>query len=357
MDLNVLNQRFNDAKGLYFAAIRIPGEENIIFFYSTKAPELKSIFPSPDSKLSFVIAPYGSGELGFVLEPECLVVNDEFKKGDLNKLKSNTQEENSPHNISFNKEEYMHYVQQSVNEIKSGKLKKTVAARCESVNLGKNFSYAEFFKSLCEKYPDACIYHYTTPEGISWTGATPEKLFSVRADIVRTVALAGTLPADTELNWTEKEKEEQSQTAKFIKEVFNNFKLKGLKESPVKTINAGNVNHLISEFEWKRTAETGINIFKKLLAKLNPTPAVCGYPQLEAASFISLNEKMERRFYSGFVGIMNTNELNLFVNLRCMESGKSSTILYAGAGITKDSNPENEWNETAGKMNTIRSLL
>jgi isochorismate synthase len=45
------------------------------------------------------------------------------------------------------------------------------------------------------------------------------------------------------------------------------------------------------------------------------------------------------------------------VNLRCMEIGNEKAILYAGAGITQDSNPQAEWEETERKMQTMLSVL
>jgi isochorismate synthase len=80
-------------------------------------------------------------------------------------------------------------------------------------------------------------------------------------------------------------------------------------------------------------------------------------PQFEASLFISQNEQLERRFYSGFIGLLKPKETHLYVNLRCMELGATQALLYAGAGITEDSNPEDEWNETQRKMNVLGRLI
>jgi isochorismate synthase len=37
--------------------------------------------------------------------------------------------------------------------------------------------------------------------------------------------------------------------------------------------------------------------------------------------------------------------------------GEGKALLYAGAGITEDSNPTAEWEETKRKMETLGSLL
>ena len=50
-------------------------------------------------------------------------------------------------------------------------------------------------------------------------------------------------------------------------------------------------------------------------------------------------------------------ETNLYVNLRCLELSADAAILYAGAGITIDSEPEKEWQETELKMQTVSAAL
>ena len=48
---------------------------------------------------------------------------------------------------------------------------------------------------------------------------------------------------------------------------------------------------------------------------------------------------------------------SLFVNLRCMKLDKGKARLFIGGGITKDSNPADEWQETVNKSHTIKSVL
>ncbi|MBT8291401.1 MAG: chorismate-binding protein, partial [Muriicola sp.] len=46
-----------------------------------------------------------------------------------------------------------------------------------------------------------------------------------------------------------------------------------------------------------------------------------------------------------------------FVNLRCMELREDKAIIYVGGGITQDSDPEKEWQETIAKSRTILKVL
>jgi isochorismate synthase len=101
----------------------------------------------------------------------------------------------------------------------------------------------------------------------------------------------------------------------------------------------------------------------RFLYLLHPTPAVCGLPKNEALSFILEHEIHNREFYSGFLGPVNMtsgrgrNSSSLYVNLRCMKLRENTAILYAGCGITVESEPEKEWQETELKANTLLSVI
>lgn len=75
-------------------------------------------------------------------------------------------------------------------------------------------------------------------------------------------------------------------------------------------------------------------------------------------TFLKENEGYDREFYAGYLGPVNiNNNICLFVNLRCMQLTGSEAILYAGAGVTADSVPENEWDETEIKLNTLLKVI
>ena len=95
-----------------------------------------------------------------------------------------------------------------------------------------------------------------------------------------------------------------------------------------------------------------------MLDLLHPTSAVCGMPKEFAKEFIRSHEKFDREFFSGYLGPVNLDEeTHLFVNLRCMQLNHSNATLYAGAGVTEDSIPHNEWVETQLKCDTLIDVL
>ena len=95
-----------------------------------------------------------------------------------------------------------------------------------------------------------------------------------------------------------------------------------------------------------------------MLDLLHPTSAVCGMPRVPAQDFISANEGMDRGLYSGYLGPVNLDgATHLYVNLRCMQICSRHIILYAGAGVTHNSNAEKEWDETTLKCQALLDII
>jgi len=91
---------------------------------------------------------------------------------------------------------------------------------------------------------------------------------------------------------------------------------------------------------------------------LHPTPAVAGQPKEDAIRFIKELEPHDREYYTGFLGPINKDrEIDLFVNLRCAKITPTSLSLYVGGGITLDSDPADEWDETRWKAESLLKIL
>ena len=196
-----------------------------------------------------------------------------------------------------------------------------------------------------------------------WIGATPELLISDSAKQFKTVSLAGTkaLSANqklSEIAWTQKEIEEQAFVSRYIINCFKKIRLREFHEHGPKTVQAGHLAHLKTEFvvDYKEVPSEGIA--DQMLTLLHPTSAVCGMPIEKAKPWLQEEEEYDRSFYSGFLGPVNIGEeTNLFVNLRCMRIDENSIRFYAGAGITEDSDPHKEFVETEMKMNVLRQQI
>ncbi len=259
--------------------------------------------------------------------------------------------------------EFCTLVDDAIAYIKSTGIKKIVASRATETPLSKNFNPVALFEALCNKYPHAFVSLVSIPNVGTWIGASPELLLSLKVTSLQTVALAGTqarpqnIPL-ADIKWGQKELEEQALVSDYIRDFFHDLGRRSFAEDGPHTVSAGTVVHLKTTFTVQDSTSQMLHLANQILHRLHPTSAVCGMPKQEALSFILEKEKYNRAFYSGFLGPVNLNkESHLFVNLRCMQLKRRSALLYIGAGITEDSIPAAEWDETVLKSKTLLSVL
>lgn len=253
------------------------------------------------------------------------------------------------------KNDFEKLVQKGINAINNKDFSKVVLSRTETLELSE-FNAVVTFEKLINTYRSAFCYCFFHPKIGFWFGATPEKLLQVKNNRFQTMALAGTQQfSDIEaVIWENKEKEEQQFVTDFILENLESVTSDIAISNPY-TYRAGNLLHIKTDIQGAINEDSAL---KKILDILHPTPAVCGLPKLAAKEFILANEGYDRTFYSGFLGELNSDGLtDLYVNLRCMEIKDNRAHLYMGCGITKDSTPEKEFEETVNKSMTMKKIL
>jgi isochorismate synthase len=265
------------------------------------------------------------------------------------------------HLIETDATQYQNLVEKGVGAIKKGTFQKVVLSRRQEVTLKGAWKITSLFIKLCNMYPDALVSVVFIPEVGLWVGASPEILVSLdKHNIFRTMALAGTQAYRSDMDilqavWTQKEIEEQALVSRYIINTFKKIRLREFEEDGPKTVRAGNLIHLRTDF-WVDLNEVEYpQLLTTMLRLLHPTSAVCGMPKPESLDFILKNEGYDREFYCGFLGQVNfQEETHIFVNLRCMQIvSPQKAYIYAGGGITAHSNPEKEWNETVHKTQTL----
>ena len=148
--------------------------------------------------------------------------------------------------------------------------------------------------------------------------------------------------------------EEQKYVQDYISKTCNDIGLR-TRKSKIYNKKAGKLVHICTDIKGTLNKDISLN---DLIGQLHPTPAVCGTPKDLSKEYILDKESYNRNFYTGFLGEINIeNKSNLYVNLRCLELEKDNINLYIGGGITKDSNAEDEWEETVNKAKTIKSVF
>lgn len=258
-----------------------------------------------------------------------------------------------------------HYVIDFANfhaQLVSGAFRKIVLARCADEESPDVIPPMQLFHRACMLYPRMFIALVSTPKSGCWLTATPEILLEGTTVAWRTIALAGTMKLEGEhlsgegetLTWSTKNIQEQRIVATYITECLERFTGEFHEEGP-RTVRAANLVHLRSDFTFSLPDNLHLG---DLLHTLHPTPAVCGLPKRDTFEFITHNEHTPRRYYSGFMGILDpAAETHLYVSLRCMNIEGNQYHLYAGGGLLKDSQEEQEWAETEAKLETMRRIL
>lgn len=330
---------------------RMPHEAEVWLVKSkSQAMEIVSLDTISDSK-GFILYPFRSHSSA----KSYFIPADTIKKITLEELANSTSPDNNWNIKEFTesdsylktKEEYCTNVAEAIKEISSGAIQKVVLSRKKAINNSAQ-NPLKIFHKLCLKYPAAFVSLVYIPGEVLWITATPELLLSAKGNKVSTVSLAGTKPTDSKEAWGEKEKVEQQIVTDYIYAILEK-RFKNIIVSGPDEVVAGNIKHLKTSF----SAELKNDMWE-LVSALHPTPAVCGIPQDSAKQFITQTENYDRRYYTGFLGPCNIGEqTNLFVNLRCAELFRDKVNLYIGGGITRDSIPEKEWEETELKSKTL----
>ncbi|WP_296705159.1 chorismate-binding protein, partial [Algoriphagus sp.] len=271
--------------------------------------------------------------------------------------------QNPEHDESQDKMHFMHLVEMGVQAILDGKMEKVVPARTKRIEIPGDFNLSLTLLSLMNTYPLAFINFFHIPQVGTWIGASPEILIETKGDIFYTMSLAGTQPAvgDNPLKtvaWTQKEIEEQALVSRYIVSCLKKIRLREYEEHGPKTVIAGNLLHLRSDFKIDMQATGFPQLGSIMLDLLHPTSAVCGMPRKESHEFLQAYEGFDRSFYAGFIGPVNIqDQTSIYVNLRTASLSEKQAILYAGAGVTEDSDPEKEWEETELKCQIIGKFI
>jgi len=354
-----------------------------VIYRKPKASEVKAILQNDDelnidldfSESGFVFSPFDVKEDSIIIpisKSETIKSSFSFEEGgtEISESKASKEDkEQKPFHINL--------VKKGIAAIEKGKFDKVVLSRVKTSKFHKKKVFAVFQK-LIKNYPSAFVYMWYHPKVGLWLGATPETLLKIEGRNFSIMALAGTQNYQSTLNvtWQEKELKEQQFVTDFI---LKNIKttIDNIQISDVQTVKSGNLLHLKTDIKG-HLKDKNVNL-KELLYSLHPTPAVCGSPKEKAMKFILKNENYDREFYTGFLGELNFDvdvkprignrnienrayalkqrSTQLYVNLRCMQIKEDKALIYVGGGITSDSNPELEWEETVLKSMVIKKAL
>ncbi len=242
--------------------------------------------------------------------------------------------------------------------LREGQVEKVVLARKAFVQMTYSASdIFHLFLKACQLYPRNFVALWRTAVSGTWLVATPELLLKQESDTFQTMALAGTRSIYEQdmldlSGWDDKNRYEQQMVADYISSILNDKANIIEKDGPYPS-QSGELLHLRTDFVFQTDLSIG-----EIVQSLHPTPAVCGFPKLDAYDKIVSLESIDRAYYAGFCGPINMNgNSSLYVTLRCMKFVQGGAYAYAGGGLLKESNASEEWTETCRKIETLLKIL
>lgn len=249
--------------------------------------------------------------------------------------------------------------------INKGEFKKIVLAREVCIELQNEPCATQMLNYLRNEYPTCYTFMVRLHRHATFLGCTPEKLVALRSTFILTDGLAGTISRgktateDTILERRLLQSDKDLIEHGFVVDAIGN-RLKDITHNINYPFQPGirkyqNVQHLYTPI----TASVNKHVSPlEIVEKLHPTPAVGGYPREQTLHQIQSLEKIDRGWYAGPVGWINTHGRGEFcVAIRSGLLQQGHARFFAGCGIVADSDPQSEWNETNLKLIPMISAL
>jgi len=249
--------------------------------------------------------------------------------------------------------------------LRAGDAAKVVLAREVLARGDGVVSAAMVARSLRAAYPSCFTYLITGADGTAFAGASPELLVrrsGLRAfsqPMAGSVARGATEAEDErlarELEDSAKDAVEHRIVSEFVVDALRPFS-QSVSARPPEVVRFTNIQHLATFVSAELVNPPADAL--QLAAALHPTPAVGGWPREAAEALIDELEAMERGWYAGAVGWIDSHGDGEFaVALRCGLLWEDGARLYAGVGVMPDSDPARELEETELKFKALLTAL
>lgn len=259
-----------------------------------------------------------------------------------------------------NKDKWIAMVNQGLKSIKEGKAEKIVLSRIVALHAER--IYAEAVLSLLiEQQSDVYTVYFEPYVGKTFISASPELLVSLQRGKLKTMGLAGSInrgaTAEEDdynkkvLLTREKELEEHRIVVASITNALAEIAEIEYAPNP-QVLTLSYIHHLYTPIQGK----TNASIFT-LLGRLHPTAALGGYPKAAALQELQQIEPYSRGWYGAPIGWVDSEGSGVFiVGIRSARINIDQAWAYAGAGITRDSSPLMEWEETQTKFMLVNII-
>ena len=264
----------------------------------------------------------------------------------------------------FQKEEYKNAIERMIQYMKEGDI--YIANMTQQLKINSEKRPVDVFKSLREKNPSpfGCFLDYGTYQIIS---ASPERFLQMKNRKVQTRPIKGTrkrgetLEEDEllykELEESEKDHSELLMIIDLERNDLNQVCLPGsVNVTELFSIESyATVFHLIANIEGRMKEDCDII---DMLQATFPGGSVTGAPKYHAMEIIDELEHGKRGLYTGSIGYLTLDgacDLNIVIRTAVYKDG--NYYLGVGGGITAESDPEFEYEETLQKAKAILEAI
>jgi para-aminobenzoate synthetase component 1 len=256
---------------------------------------------------------------------------------------------------SFNKEEYVSYIEEIRSLISSGTVYQ-VNACYEMVNseYSVDSNLAGLFMRLLDGNPAPFAQYLHLPD-LEIASASPERFLSRTGSSILTSPIKGTIRGN-HAEFGEKDKAENLMIVDLMRNDLGKICADGsveVSELFRSEVHPG-LTHLVSDV--RGVLKDGA-LWPEIFQALTPAGSVSGAPKSSALQAISAMEKNSRGVYCGAIGWIEGERAELAVGIRTFWRGADSLVRFGtGAGITWGSVPESEWEETQLKAEKLIAI-
>ena len=253
-------------------------------------------------------------------------------------------------------------VNDTLAKIYKGKFGKVVLSRRVTASVNESPSFRQMMINLQTNYNNCTTFLFKSGVSVLF-GSTPEQLLRFRNNQLEFDALAGSAKRGVDdeedkeiaslLLMDKKNMGEHNHVIEFIRKTVSGY-VSNLNQFETGIKKFSNIQHIYTPIKAELISTD--KLFN-LVEDLFPTPAVCGYPKEESFQYIIGHEDFNRGMFSGIVGYMNLEEMDLVIAIRSALLQNKVLYLYAGCGIVPGSDPKSEFEETKIKMKPILSLF
>ena len=230
---------------------------------------------------------------------------------------------------------------------------KLVLACCRELETTEDLEPQAILAALSHGGQDAYQF-FLGLEQSTFMGRSPELLYRRQGRDLISEALAGTANQNGALRESVKENHEQDVVIRDVQEAMEQVCESVQVQEGKELATWGTLRHLKTSLQGRLKGDVDD---AGILQALHPTAAVLGYPRPQAWERLRQVESLQRGWYAGPIGWIGRDQAEFCVAIRSALCRAKTLAIYAGAGIVKGSNPEQEWDEIRNKMRPYVALF